>query len=93
MAKKKLRNNDERRLFVENQGNWEVVSEENAIRISVLKGTPFAKIEVRTFNNPMKHPYQILAMRNYIMHGGDIVFSAFPQDINSIVLYLREMDF
>ena len=93
MATKKLRNNDERRLYIENQGNWEIISEIDSIRISILNNTPFAKIEVRTFNNPMKHPYQVLAMRNFIMEDGKIVFSAFPQDISSITLYLREMDF
>jgi len=93
MAEKKLKNNDDRKLFIENSNNWIKISENKSIRISVLKNTPFAKIEARTYNSPMNNVYQVLAIRNYTVENGEFVFSAFPQNISSIVQYLRENNF
>ena len=93
MAEKKLKNNDDRKLFIENPSSWIVISEEKSIRVSILKSTPFAKLEIKTFNNPMNHVYQLLAIRNYTIINDEFVFSAFPQDISSIVQYLRENNF
>lgn len=93
MGKKTLTNNEERKLYIENQRNWKVISEVKSIRISVLLKTPFAKIEVKTYNNPMNNVYQILAIRNYTIQNNEFIFSAFPQDTDSIVQYLRENNF
>ena len=90
MPEKTLKNNDARKLYIENPGNWITISEEKSVRISILKQTPFAKIEVKTYNNPMKDVYQVIAIRNYTIENLEFVFSAFPQDFDSIVQFLRE---
>lgn len=90
MPEKTLRNDEARKLYIENPTNWIIISEEKSIRISILKKTPFARIEVRTFNSPMNNNYQVLGLRNYIIENMEFVFSAFPQDVSSIIQYLRE---
>ena len=90
MPEKTLKNNEARKLYVENPGNWITISEEKSVRISILKQTPFAKIEVKTYNNPLNDVYQVIAIRNFTVENLEFVFSSFPQDVESIIQYLRE---
>ncbi|MFH2116738.1 MAG: hypothetical protein ABII85_01700 [Bacillota bacterium] len=93
MPDKILKNNNDRKLYVQNPKNWVAISELNSIRVSVLKNTNFAKIECSTFNSPMNNQYQLLAIRNFEIKEGKIIYSAYPQDTDSIVQYLREINF
>ncbi len=45
---KSLKNDIDRKLYIENPNNWFIMRSQNPIRISKLKNTPFIKVEIWT---------------------------------------------
>ncbi|MGE4321045.1 MAG: hypothetical protein AB7E61_06335 [Acholeplasmataceae bacterium] len=45
---KSLKNDIDRKLYIENPNNWSIMRSQNPIRISKLNKTPFIKVEIWT---------------------------------------------
>jgi hypothetical protein len=45
---KTLRNDEDRKLYIENPNNWSVLREQNPFRVALLKNTPFVKLDIWT---------------------------------------------
>jgi len=92
---KTLKNDHDRKLFIDNPGNWEIIRDHGLIRVLQLKKTRIAKVQLKTADTDRLHVgYQDIAFREIIdIECDDILVGAFPIDERAIILYLKHIKF
>jgi hypothetical protein len=92
---KTLKNDHDRKLFIDNPGNWEIIRDHGLIRILQLNKTRIAKVQIKTADSERLHVgYQDIAYREIIgINGDEIMISPFPLEERGIILYLKHIKF
>jgi hypothetical protein len=92
---KTLKNDHDRKLFIDNPGNWEIIRDHGLTRILQLKTTRIIKVQLKTAETNRLHVgYQDIVYREIIdINNDEILVSSFPLDERAIILYLKQIKF